>query len=119
MGMSEREYHINVLEQFLQDYQEWEGDLELGKSIKYALQSLKTDLKYDLMYEGEEIYTKDDMVAMLTEIREKVWYHHSKFDDDRDFEVDKAVEDIVNHIDAKINELKGEENGNDKATVNE
>lgn len=54
MGISEREHHIKVLEQFLQDYQEWGEDLELEKTIKYAISSLKTDLKYDLMYEGEE-----------------------------------------------------------------
>ena len=54
MGMSERERHIKVLEQFLHDYQEWGEDLELEKTIKYAISSLKTDLKYDLMYEGEE-----------------------------------------------------------------
>ena len=66
--MSEREHHIKVLEQFLHDYQEWGEDLELEKTIKYAISSLKTDLKYDLLYEGEEIYTKADMVAMLKEI---------------------------------------------------
>ena len=68
MGMSEREHHIKVLEQFLHDYQEWGEDLELEETIKYAISSLKTDLKYDLMYEGEEIYTKADMVAMLEEL---------------------------------------------------
>lgn len=52
--MIEREHHIKVLEQFLQDYQEWGEDLELEETIKYAISSLKTDLKYDLMYEGEE-----------------------------------------------------------------
>lgn len=54
MGISEREHHIKVLEQFLHDYQEWGEDIELEKTIKYAISSLKTDLKYDLMYEGEE-----------------------------------------------------------------
>ena len=66
MGMSEREHHIKVLEQFLHDYQEWGEDLELEKTIKYAISSLKTDLKYDLMYEGEEIFTKADVVFSLT-----------------------------------------------------
>ena len=40
-----REHHIKVLEQFLHDYKEWGEDLELGKTIKYAISSLKTDLK--------------------------------------------------------------------------
>lgn len=69
MGISEREHHIKVLKQFLHDYQEWGEDLELEETIKYAISSLKTDLKYDLMYEREEIFTKADMVAMLTELQ--------------------------------------------------
>lgn len=66
--VTEREKHIKVLEQFLHDYQEWGEDLELEETIKYAIQSLKVDLAYDLMYEGESIYTKDDMAAMLIKI---------------------------------------------------
>lgn len=69
MGMSEREHHIKVLEQFLHDYQEWGEDLELEKTIKYAISSLKTDLKYDLMFKGEDIYTKADMMEMLEDLR--------------------------------------------------
>ena len=38
------------------------------EAMSYAILSLKTDLKYDLMYEGESIYTKDDMTAMLIKI---------------------------------------------------
>ena len=72
MGMSEREHHIKVLEQFLHDYQEWGEDLELEETIKYAISSLKTDLKYDLMYEGEEVYTKADMVAMLEDLSREI-----------------------------------------------
>lgn len=66
--MTDREKHIQVLEQFLHDYKEWGEDLELEKTIEYAISSLKTDLKYDLMYEGENIYTKADMVAMLEDL---------------------------------------------------
>lgn len=69
MGMSEREHHIKVLEQFLHDYQEWGEDLELEKTIKYAISSLKTDETYQLMYEGEDIYTKADMMEMLEDLR--------------------------------------------------
>lgn len=70
MGMSEREHHIKVLEQFLQDYQEWGEDLELEKTIKYAISSLKTDLKYDLMYEGEDVYTMEEIANMFND-----WYY--------------------------------------------
>ena len=72
MGMSEREHHIKTLEQFLHDYQEWGEDLGLEKTIKYAISSLKTDESYQLMYEGEEIYTNADMVAMLKEISKQI-----------------------------------------------
>jgi hypothetical protein len=75
MGISEREHHIKVLEQFLHDYQEWGEDLELEKTIKYAISSLKTDLKYDLLSEGEDVYTKADMVAMLTELQLEIEKH--------------------------------------------
>ena len=61
-----------------------------------------------------DVYTKDEVIAMLTEIREKAWYRHSKYEDEKDFEVDKAVEDIVNHIDAKINALKEGKDANTK-----
>jgi len=69
MAISEREHHIKVLEQFLHDYQEWGEDFELEKTIKYAISSLKTDLKYDLMYEGEDVYTKDEVIAMLEDLK--------------------------------------------------
>lgn len=104
MGMSEREHHIKVLEQFLHDYQEWGEDLGLEETIKYAISSLKTDLKYDLMYEGEEVYTKAEMVDMLTEIqleieeglRGSIWF---------------GLTDIKNIIQQKINSLKENTDG--------
>lgn len=66
--MSEREHHIKVLEQFLHDYQEWGEDLELEDTIKYAISSLKTDEVYQLMYEKEETYTKNDIIVMLKDL---------------------------------------------------
>ena len=103
MGMSEREHNIKILEQFLHDYQEWGEDLELEKTIKYAISSLKTDLKYDLMYEGEEIYTKADMVAILTKLQLEV---HELWDDNADYI--EGVYDSEKIIQQKINALKGE-----------
>lgn len=37
-------------------------------ALVYSISSLKTDEAYQIMYEGGEIFTKDDMVAMLEEI---------------------------------------------------
>ena len=77
MGMSEREHHIKVLENLLSHYkarEKCEGyyDNTLKdnvEALEYAISSLKTDEAYQLMYEGEDIYTKADVVAMLTEIQ--------------------------------------------------
>ena len=115
MGMSERERHIKVLEQFLHDYQEWGEDLELGEAVKYAISSLKTDLKYDLMYEGEEIYTKAEVITMLTELKKEI--EKKKFLEsscsflDTTEEVNYAVylDDLTELIQQKINALKGNE----------
>ena len=39
---------------------------------------------------------------MLKKIRRRAWKHHSKFHDDIDLEVDKAIEDVVGCIDEQI-----------------
>lgn len=44
-------------------------ETELFESLIYAISSLKTDLKYDLMYEGVKVYTEDEVIAMITEIQ--------------------------------------------------
>ena len=80
MAISEREYHIKVLENLLSHYkarEKCEGyyDSTLKDDVEalhYAISSLKTDLKYDLLYEGEEIYTKDDMIATLKELQAEI-----------------------------------------------
>jgi len=70
-------------------------------SLAYAISSLKTDLKYDLMYEGEEIYTNADVVEML---------------EDLDMEIDELYSTDANHtvttirviIRERIEALRGE-----------
>lgn len=57
-------------------------------------------------------FTQYDVITILTEARLKVWEHHSKFDDDIDFEVDKAIEDIAEYLDKKINALMEASNEN-------
>lgn len=123
MGISEREHHIKVLEQFLHDYQEWGEDIELEKTIKYAISSLKTDLKYDLLYEGEDIYTKeeitnmfndwyytkDEVITILTELQSEIEEMDSR-EHECDFAtpwcIDKGV--VVEIIQEKISALGGE-----------
>lgn len=53
-----------------------------------------------------DVYSKDEVIAKLQDIRARAWMHHSKFDDDRDFKVDGAIEDIVWLIDIEIKKLK-------------
>lgn len=80
MGMNKREHHIKILENLLSYYkarEQCEGyyDNTLKdniESLEYAISSLKTDLKYDLMYEGEKIYTKDEVKTMLTELQKEI-----------------------------------------------
>ena len=108
--MSEREHHIKVLEQFLHDYQEWGEDFELEKTIKYAISSLKTDEAYQLMYEGEDVYTRDEVIAMLTELQDELKYtnlsglwktnYAEGFND--------SVATSVKKIQCRIDKVKGE-----------
>jgi len=49
-----------------------EPKTKTAQALEYAINSLKTDETYQIMYEGEEIFTKDDMVAMLTELRQEI-----------------------------------------------
>ena len=103
MGISEREHHIEVLEQFLHDYKKWGEDLELEQTIEYAISSLKTDLKYDLMYEGEEIYTKADMLAMLEELKKEIEELQGKYSP----YYDEASQHISEIIQQKTRGLEG------------
>lgn len=45
---------------------------EREQALVYAISSLKTDETYQIMYEGGEIFTKADMVAMFTDIYEEI-----------------------------------------------
>lgn len=80
MRMNEREHHIKTLENLLSHYkarEKCEGyyDSTLKDNVEalhYAISSLKTDEAYQLMYEGEEIYTKADKVAMLKDLKEEI-----------------------------------------------
>lgn len=62
--------------EILEKHHMWTGepqevvDVRLeNAALEYAISSLKTDEAYQLMYEGGEIYTKDEVVAMLTELQ--------------------------------------------------
>ena len=110
MGMSEREHHIKVLDNLLSHYkarEQCEGyyDSTLKdnvESLEYAISSLKTDLKYDLMYEGEDVYTMADVVAMLTDLYMEI----EELDTPSDDSYDAGIVDCEKLIQEKINSLK-------------
>lgn len=52
-------------------------------------------------------YTKDEVIEKLQDIRARALMHHSN-DDDKDYELNRAIEDIVWLIDIEINKLKDE-----------
>lgn len=113
MALNEREHHIDWLCRLKSNLKVFiPKDFHLAEfeqSLNYAISSLKTDEAYQLMYEGEEVYTKDEVIAKLQDIRARAWMHHSKFDDDKDFNVDRAIEDIVWLIDIEIGKLNEKE----------
>lgn len=112
MGMSEREHHIKVLKQFLHDYQEWGEDLELEKTIKYAISSLKTDEAYQIMYEGGEIFTKDEVIALLETLKHDISDKHLVVIKDWDDGYNCGLGASIGSINKVINGLRGEENEN-------
>lgn len=73
------------------------------EALDYAISSLKTDEAYQIMFEGGEIFTKDDMVAML---------------EDLDLQIDESaaynleIAKVQRLIRDKINALKGEQGEN-------
>lgn len=49
-----------------------EPKTKTAQALEYAISSLKTDEAYQIMYKGEAIFTKADMVNMLTELKSKM-----------------------------------------------
>ena len=65
-------------------------------------------MKTIIDFDGKPVdaYTKDEVIAKLQDVRTRAWMHPSKFDDDKDFNVARAIEDIVWLIDIEIGKLK-------------
>lgn len=45
---------------------------ERKQALVYAISSLITDEAYQLMYEGVKVYTKDEVITMLTELKAEI-----------------------------------------------
>ena len=116
--MTDREKHISVLQNIDRAYRTFTQ--EEYRALEYAIASLKTDLKYDLMYEGEEVYTKANLVAMLTEILleiEELPTNRMAITDSSGLihygysEYKPTAKDASKIIQQKIDKLRGEESG--------
>lgn len=128
MEISEREHHIKVLEKLLKEikgkielYSENKNidltkEKDIAETLGYAVSSLKTDEAYQIMYEGGEIYTKADMVAMLGELQdelkeEKRMYDYTHFIIHPELENPKgmfehSMDISIDYIQQKINAIK-------------
>lgn len=77
------------------------------ESLDYAISSLKTDEAYQLMYEGEDVYTKNEVIVMLMglegEIDEVSW--NIEWPDGSD-ETIVEMDSVDNIINQKIDKLK-------------
>ena len=69
--MTDREKHIKNLS-YIMDSMPDDACGDWRDSLAYAISSLKTDEAYQLMYEGKEIYTKDEVIAMFIELMKEI-----------------------------------------------
>ena len=116
MAISEREHHIKVLEKMFYGMEKLENGVilptsEVKTALAYAISSLKTDEAYQIMYEGGEIFTKADMVVMLTELKSEM--NPIKECEQQIYGKDSwgFVGKCQDVIQEKIDKLKGADNG--------
>lgn len=110
-----REQVIEILEK----HHMWTGepqelvDVRLeNAALEYAISSLKTDEAYQLMYEGREVFTKADLVAILKDLKLEIekqfnnrpfsYNHHQRTE---------FYRDVENIIQQKIDALKENTDG--------
>ena len=112
----DRSEAIQILEHLKPNNQVYSANdaYAVGQALSMAINSLETDEAYQLMYEGEEIFTKADMVAMLTEIQLEIEECVDGAEGSPQFEqgVTIARAQVVEMIQQKINELKAESKEN-------
>lgn len=106
MGMIERAVHIKnliALKDFCNNNGVFTLASNIDQSLDYAIFSIKTDL---LMYEGEEVFTKADMVAMLeqldSEIQEQIAFMGEGEEANGMKRTDNLVKDKINALKQSI-----------------
>ena len=101
--MTDREKHIKNLS-YIMDSMPDDACGDWRDSLAYAISSLKTDEAYQLMYEGGEIFTKDEVAAMLTELQSEI--SELKSYESADGQDLVMLADIGTLFQQKINNLK-------------
>lgn len=84
---------------------------ERKQALVYAISSLKTDEAYQIMYEGGEIFTKDNMVDMLEELKTEIGIMSDTVVEDRTVTITSWIgmkKRICMLIQSKIDKLKGD-----------
>ena len=89
-----------------------EPKTKTAQALEYAISSLKTDEAYQIMYEGGEVFTKDEVISILEEVQSEFWnLTKCKYDMQILYEQADDFEcDFNCFIQEKIHDLKGEEN---------
>lgn len=104
----ERKQAIYILENGLNIDGSW------SKALNMAINSLKTDEAYQLMFEKVDFYTKDEVISMFTDIQEQLvkQYYINRHELHNDF-ANIGIEQASNIVEEKIYALKEQADEND------
>ena len=83
-----------------------EPKTKTAQALEYAISSLKTDEAYQIMYEGGEIFTKDEVAAKLKDLKSEI--KKLKSYESADGQDLVMLADIGILFQQKINALKGD-----------
>ena len=80
-------------------------------SLGYAIASLKADEAYQIMYEGGEIFTKDEVIGMFTDLQKRMEEYEPTWveNDEQAVASCRTWEDLDGMVQEQINTLKGAE----------
>ena len=85
-------------------------DKEMKESMRYAISSLKIDEAYQIMYEGGEVFTKDEVIGMFKDLQLEIKEMSglcTEIHGDEWNEVNVVhSQDVLSLIQQKINALK-------------
>ena len=83
-------------------------------SLAYAIESLKVDEAYQIMYEGGEIFTKDEVISMFESVQKKMEEYEPRWveNDEQAVASCRTWEDLDEIVKECISSLRGNTNEN-------